>query len=121
MKKADELAHLVYRLTKNFPSNETFGIISQLRRAAISIPLNIIEGYARNNSKEYRRFLLISSGSLKELKYLLNFCFKEKLLAINDYKNVIKLSEEVARMIWSSIKTIENNQRNKQQTINKKQ
>ncbi len=73
VKKADELARLVYKLTRDFPKEEMFGLTSQIRRASLSIPLNVIEGYARSASKSYRQFLDIAYGSLKETKYLLYF------------------------------------------------
>jgi four helix bundle protein len=66
---ADELVFLVYRLTKGFPKEEMFGLTSQMRRCGISVPSNIVEGCARLNQSEYRRFLEIAYGSLKELHY----------------------------------------------------
>ena len=70
--KMDNYVHLVYKLTKNFPKEELYGVISQLRRAALSVILNYIEGYARKKDKVYKNFLEISYGSLKESKYLLS-------------------------------------------------
>ncbi len=64
--KANELAHRVYDLTLTFPKSELFGLISQLQRSALSIPTNIVEGHARNNKNEFKRFLSISLGSLAE-------------------------------------------------------
>jgi four helix bundle protein len=67
--KSDELAYQVYLATKNFPKQEMYGITSQLRRAALSIPTNIAEGYARQGKNELRQFVSISLGSLAETKY----------------------------------------------------
>jgi len=106
VKKADELARLVYKLSKQFPREEIFGLTNQLRRASLSVPLNIIEGYARSASKSYRQFLDISYGSLKETKYLLYFAFNEGYLKEKDYKNTIKLADEVGRIIWAVRKSI---------------
>jgi four helix bundle protein len=66
---ADEVALLVYRMTRDFPKEEIYGITSQMRRAAVSVPSNIVEGCARNTETEYLRFLEIAFGSLRELHY----------------------------------------------------
>ena len=72
-KKADELAFEVYGATKTFPKEELYGLTSQIRRSALSIPTNIVEGYSRRSDKELARFVSISLGSLAEIKYLLYF------------------------------------------------
>jgi four helix bundle protein len=69
---ADEVAMLVYRVTAGFPKEELFGLTSQLRRAAVSVPSNIVEGCARDSEADYLRFLTIAFGSLRELHYQLN-------------------------------------------------
>ena len=71
--KADKLAFAIYRITEDFPKAELFGMISQLRRAALSVPTNIVEGYNRHGSRELNRFMEISLGSLAEVEYLLDF------------------------------------------------
>lgn len=106
VKKADKLAHEIYRITSNFPKEESFGLTSQIRRAALSVVLNIIEGYARNGDKSYKNFLLISYGSLKETKYLLHFALIEKYIAKDEYKELINLAEEVGKMLWKTINTV---------------
>jgi len=65
--KAIELVKSIYKITKNFPQSEQFGLTSQLRRAAVSVPSNIAEGFGRGSNKDFRRFLDISRGSLFEL------------------------------------------------------
>jgi len=65
--KACDLAQEIYLLTRQFPKEELYGIVSQMRRAAVSVPSNIAEGAEREGSAEYRRFLSIASGSLAEL------------------------------------------------------
>jgi four helix bundle protein len=72
----------IYILTANFPKSETFGLISQMRRAAISIPSNISEGAGRNHDKEMIQFLFISLGSISELDTLL--LISERINYIND-------------------------------------
>jgi len=66
---ADELAVLIYHVTREFPREEVYGLTSQMRRAAVSIPSNIVEGCARESQSEYLRFLEIAFGSLRELHY----------------------------------------------------
>ena len=66
---ADELVIMIYRATKSFPKEEVYGLRSQMRRAAVSVPSNIVEGCARESQAEYFRFLEIAFGSLRELHY----------------------------------------------------
>ena len=66
---ADEVVLLIYRATREFPKEEVYGLTSQMRRAAISVPSNIVEGCARESQTEYFRFLEIAFGSLRELHY----------------------------------------------------
>ncbi|BBO67315.1 four helix bundle protein [Desulfosarcina alkanivorans] len=66
---ADELAIEIYRATRNFPKEEIYGLTFQMRRAAVSVPSNIVEGCARESQVEYLRFLEIAFGSLRELHY----------------------------------------------------
>ena len=66
--KSHDLTLKIYKITKYFPSEEKFGIVSQLRRAASSVPTNIVEGYKRKSSKEYSYFLNVAASSLEETK-----------------------------------------------------
>lgn len=104
--KADKFAFDVYRITKKFPKEEIYGIISQLRRAALSVVLNYIEGYARVGNKQYKNFLMISYGSLKETKYLLYFSYREKYLTNTEYSELINLADEIGAMIWKTVQGI---------------
>ena len=66
--KAIDLAVLIYRLSEGFPRAEVYGLTSQIRRASVSVPSNIAEGYGRGSRKEYLQFLYVAQGSLKELE-----------------------------------------------------
>ncbi|MBN1325384.1 four helix bundle protein [Candidatus Falkowbacteria bacterium] len=98
--KMDEFAHLIYKITKDFPKEELYGVTSQLRRAALSVILNYIEGYARQKNKVYKNYLEISYASLKEADYLLDFCLEEKYLLDIDYNGAKKLSDDIGAMLW---------------------
>lgn len=102
--KMDEFAHLVYKITRDFPREELYGITSQLRRAALSVVLNYIEGYARVRSKVHKNFLEISYGSLKEAKYLLHFAWKEKFMNEENYKEASKITDKIGAMLWGTIR-----------------
>lgn len=98
--KADELVFLVYRFTSNFPKSELYALISQLRRSALSVSTNIVEGYAQNSNTEFRRFIVIALGSLAETKYLLDVARRLKYINDKDYQKVTQLDEEVGRLLW---------------------
>ena len=104
--KMDKYAHDVYRRTKNFPKEEIYGIVSQLRRSALSVVLNYIEGFARQKKAVKKNFWEISYGSLKESKYLLNFSLKESYLSEKEYKEIIKIAEEIGAMLWRAISSV---------------
>ncbi len=93
----------VYLITNEFPKHELYGIISQIRRASVSVILNFIEGFARRTGSEcktYKNFLRISYGSLKETKYLLFLSLELKYINQNKYKELIILTEKIGKMLW---------------------
>ncbi len=102
----DEYAYSVYKITKQFPKEELYGITSQLRRAALSVILNYIEGFARIKNKVHKNFLEISYGSLKESKYLLFFSSREGYLTNEDYKKSIDLADKIGAMLWGILEKI---------------
>ncbi|MFA5133869.1 MAG: four helix bundle protein [Patescibacteria group bacterium] len=102
----NDFVHLVYDYTENFPKSEIFGLTSQIRRAALSIILNYIEGYARIKKMVTKNFLEISYGSLKESKYLVYFSYKRKFFNEKQYEKLIQLAEEIGKMLWGTINKI---------------
>jgi four helix bundle protein len=104
--KMDEYVHFVYKLTRDFPREELYGVTPQLRRSALSVILNYIEGFARIRNAVQKNFLEISYGSLKESKYLLDFSLVEEYLSKNDYEKAIKLAEEIGAMLWGILRKI---------------
>ena len=105
-KHADELAFLVYQATKDFPKEEIYGITSQVRRAALSIPTNIVEGYSRKGDKELARFLNISLGSMAETKYLLYFSNRLGYLEKDTYKELKEGYETLGKLLWKFYEAI---------------
>lgn len=105
--KSHELVLKLYEVTKDFPKDEQFGLTSQIRRAAVSIPSNIVEGKARGSNKDYNRFLMIARGSLEEVKY--DMLLAKDLKYINEqmYEEIMDLSKEVGRLLAGLIKTLD--------------
>ena len=103
---ADELAKNVYQATKPFPKEEIYGITSQLRRAALSVPTNIVEGYSRRGDRELGRFLDIALGSLAEVKYLLHFSSSMKYLSDADYSTLSGAANELGSKLWKFYETV---------------
>ena len=104
--KADELAYEVYIATKNFPRDEIYGITSQLRRAVLSIPTNIVEGYGRQGRRELRQFVNIALGSLAETEYLLDFSLKLGYLAKTKHNKLQTLRQQTGGLLWKFYKSL---------------
>jgi len=98
----------IYNLTKSFPKEELYCIVSQIRRAAVSIPSNMAEGCARRNTREYIQFLYVSLGSAAELETQLIISSNLGYINEIDNQNIIKNLEEIIRMITGLIKSLSN-------------
>lgn len=98
--------HDIYRVTKQFPKEEMYGSTSQLRRAALSVVLNYIEGFARFRPAVNRNFLEISYGSLQESKYFLLFAYEEGWSTKEQHEKLVSVAEEIGAMLWGSIKRL---------------
>lgn len=97
--KALDLVEAVYKVTRQFPKEELYGLSSQLRRCAVSVPSNIAEGHARHSSAEFRNFLSIASGSLAEVETKLLIATRLKYLNSKDFQQIMTQHEEVSRML----------------------
>lgn len=98
--KSHALVLKIYSVIQNFPSNERFIITSQLQRAVLSVPTNIVEGYNRKTRKEYLYFLSIAFGSLEEVKYHLIVCKDLGYLTTDKYEDLMASAEEIGRMLY---------------------
>ena len=105
--KMDEYVHFIYKITKKFPKDELYGVISQIRRASLSIVLNYIEGYARRKPMVQINFFKISYGSLQESKYLVDSSYKEEYIEQKDFDFALILANEIGAMLWTEIFSLE--------------
>ena len=94
-----DLVEVVYHLTKRFPSEELYGLTSQIRRAAVSVPSNIAEGQGRSSPNDFARFLSIAHGSLREVETQILIAVRLKYLHENDADQAIKLCGETGRIL----------------------
>jgi four helix bundle protein len=104
--KAVELVTVIYSFTRNFPKDELYGLTNQIRRASISIPSNIAEGFGRNTRREFKRFLEISIGSLFELQTQLEISKKLQFLSEEEFNSVYSLTREIEAMLASLIRKL---------------
>jgi four helix bundle protein len=104
--KSLQLTVTIYKLTRTFPAEEKFGIISQMRRAASSIPANIAEGQARNTTGEFRQSLGVARGSLAELETFVMLSAELGFLSPPDSENLLRSCEEISKMLTSLLKSL---------------
>ncbi len=105
---ADEVAVLVYKATKVLPKDELYGLTSQMRRAAVSVPSNIVEGCVRGSQPEYLRFLEIAFGSLRELHYQIDLAKRLGYLTGQVYDECEEKISETGKVLWALIRSTRN-------------
>jgi four helix bundle protein len=101
---ADQLALAIYKSTASFPREEQFGLTSQMRRAAVSVPSNIVEGCARDSDADYVRFLDIAFGSLRELEYQASLA--HRLGYIPNYEPLGSMLTETSKVLGALIRSL---------------
>ncbi|MEZ4853202.1 four helix bundle protein [Flavobacterium sp.] len=104
--KSHQLVIDVYKLTGTFPKSEQFNLVSQINRAAVSIPTNIAEGCGRETQKELIRFLYFSSGSSHELEYLILISKELNFIQEENYNKILNEIIEIKKMLASLIRKI---------------
>ena len=106
-KKSIELVILIYRITGTYPKSEQFGLTSQMRRAAVSVPSNLAEGAARKGKKEFKQFLNIAQGSISELDTQMEVSHRLDYITKEDYANLLQKLTEISKMLYGLAKTLE--------------
>jgi four helix bundle protein len=106
---ADQLALAVYQTTKTFPKEEMFGMTSQIRRAAVSVPSNIVEGCARKSNADFLRFLDIAFGSGRELEYQLSLATRLGYVNQDKSQQLDEIVNELMKVLSGLIKSIREN------------
>ena len=105
-KYADDLVMDMYRVTKQFPDDERYGLISQLRRAAASVPTNIVEGCTRPTKKDYQRFLSIAMGSASEARYLFGLAYRLGYVSDEEYEATEERFDRLVRSMQRLIMAV---------------
>jgi len=106
-KKAMELVTDVYKITRTFAKEEIYGLTSQLRRASVSVPANIAEGWGRGTTREYIHFLRIARGSLLELETLMTISHNIGYVNAQIQEPILQKIQEISKMINALIKSLQ--------------
>ena len=104
--RAHSLVLKIYEVTNSFPKEEIWGLTSQIRRSAVSVPSNIVEGKARGSRKDFKRFLLIARGSLEEVKYQSLLAKELKYMNDEQYEEITVMIEDVGRLLGGMIRKV---------------
>jgi four helix bundle protein len=104
--KAHQLVLNVYEMANKFPKTERYGLVDQVKRAALSVPANIVEGQSRNTTKEYLSFLYNARGSLEEVRYFLLAARDLRFINAEKFKEMERICSEVSRMLNALIKSL---------------
>ena len=108
-KKSIDLVEQIYLASSSFPADERFGLTSQIRRAAVSVPSNIAEGAARSGTGEFLQFLGIASGSLAELETQLILANRLKMLSQQQTENLLDQAAAISRMLGGLKRSLQSN------------
>jgi len=109
--KGYKLALIIYQITKDYPREEIYGITSQMRRSAVSIPCNISEGYRRGHCKEYIQFLYMAHGSCSEFETLMSLSHDLGLISEQVFNEIYALQEEVSKLLNGLISSLSKSSR----------
>lgn len=104
--KGIEIVDKTYHSIEKFPDSENYGLAGQMRRATVSIPSNIAEGFARRSNKEYRQFLYIALGSCAELETQMIIAYRRKYVSKDEFDELAENINHESRMIMSLIKKL---------------
>jgi four helix bundle protein len=105
-KRSMELVANIYGITQAFPKEELYGLTNQLRRAAVSVPANIAEGWGRGTTREYIQFLRIARGSLFELETLINISSKLEYAKVQNQQQILQEIQEIGKMLNALLKRL---------------
>jgi four helix bundle protein len=118
--RADELVVRIYQVSKGFPSDERFGLQGQLRRAAISVSCNVVEGSGRSSPKDYLHFLNTAQGSAAEARYLIHLCGRLGMIDRADRDDIWKAYDDVCRGLQALVSSIRRMEEARRQTRSSK-
>jgi len=105
-KKGIDIVNRIYTVTKTYPKEESYGLVAQMRRCAVSIPSNIAEGFVRRHNREHRQFLYVALGSCAELETQIIVSLEQRYIAKDIYDELAEKLDHESRMLMNFIKSI---------------